>query len=163
MARSYRHKTQVEYVRNTNGHATVADFVDDWTPVGRQLWNDLVADGMAYAADQNGTIRLTSAGHDLLNHGDAYLTRMWESSNMGLRDDAAELPYQPGLGPSKPPPKLFTKKHYNWLADFMHEIRTETAGDYHEIESILIDRLLDDNPEFNVERFVRAIIIREPQ
>jgi hypothetical protein len=62
----YRHETQVEYVCNTDGGATVADFVDDWAPIGRQIWDDLVADGMAYADEPNDTIRLTAAGRDLL-------------------------------------------------------------------------------------------------
>lgn len=34
-------KQALRYVRNTNGGATLADFIEDHEPIGDQLWRDL--------------------------------------------------------------------------------------------------------------------------
>ncbi len=31
----------LEYVRNSNGGATEDDFIEDWEPIGKQLWDDI--------------------------------------------------------------------------------------------------------------------------
>lgn len=36
----------IQYIKNTGGNATLADFVEDHEPVGQKLWEDLVQKGM---------------------------------------------------------------------------------------------------------------------
>jgi hypothetical protein len=52
-------KRALQYVKNTNGGATKAIFIEDHDPIGRTLWADL--DGMI-REDENGRIWLTEAG-----------------------------------------------------------------------------------------------------
>lgn len=47
----------LDYVRNTNGGATVADFVEDFEPVGQWLWDRLESRGLV-VVDALGRIRL---------------------------------------------------------------------------------------------------------
>jgi ribosomal protein S19E (S16A) len=53
------------YVRNTNGGATRAHFMEDHEPVGDRLWKRLHDDGLV-REDQHGRIHLTVAGRALL-------------------------------------------------------------------------------------------------
>jgi hypothetical protein len=54
-------KQALQYVRNTNGNAAVLHFVDDFEPVGRRLWDDMVKQGLVEERD-DGRIYLTSEG-----------------------------------------------------------------------------------------------------
>lgn len=54
------------YVRNTNGGATLASFVDDFEPVGARRWAELVAAGLVCVRD-NGRIYLTPLGDAALD------------------------------------------------------------------------------------------------
>lgn len=53
-------KKYLEYVRNTNGHATVANFDEDWEPIGPMLRRDLMP--RYFIEDADGKIRLTDEG-----------------------------------------------------------------------------------------------------
>lgn len=53
-------KQSLQYIKNTNGGASVAHFIDDWEPVGRMEWNLLLDAGLA--EDRDGYIFLTEAG-----------------------------------------------------------------------------------------------------
>lgn len=55
----------LEYVRNTNGGATLADFHEDHEPIGPQLWDPLLTDGLV-TIDAGGKIRLTAKGTEAL-------------------------------------------------------------------------------------------------
>ena len=55
----------LEYVRNTSGRVTKANFVDDYDPIGSAVWNDLAAIGLV--EERNGMIWLTEAGKELLS------------------------------------------------------------------------------------------------
>ena len=52
----------LEYVRSTDGEATIADFVTHWEPIGDRLWSELVALELAEVDPATGRIRLTAAG-----------------------------------------------------------------------------------------------------
>ena len=55
-------KTQaLQYVKNTNGGATKAHFMDDHKPIGPMLWDDLSSAGYV-RTDKNGRIFLTEEG-----------------------------------------------------------------------------------------------------
>lgn len=57
-------KQALQYVRNTNGNATVGHFVGDWEPVGQRLWDDLLKAGDVEVRD--GKIYLTDKGEGAL-------------------------------------------------------------------------------------------------
>lgn len=57
------HTKALQYVKNTNGGATKAIFVDDHEPIGLLLWSQLAG---KIRADENGIIWLTEAGEDEL-------------------------------------------------------------------------------------------------
>jgi len=59
----------LNYIRNTNGGATVQGFVEDWEPIGRQVWNDLVHRGLV-TLDDLGHIYLTELGVHVLREDD---------------------------------------------------------------------------------------------
>lgn len=56
-------KNALQYVKNTNGGATKAIFIEDHEPIGEMLWADL--DGMI-CEDENGGIWLTVSGEAAL-------------------------------------------------------------------------------------------------
>lgn len=58
-------KNAARYVKNTNGGATRADFIEDHEPIGVPLWDDLSKAGLV-RQDENGRIRLTEAGEQLI-------------------------------------------------------------------------------------------------
>ena len=58
----------LQYVKNTNGGATKAHFLEDHEPIGERLWADL--DGMI-RQDENARIHLTEAGEAALARGKA--------------------------------------------------------------------------------------------
>lgn len=51
----------LEYVRNTGGNASVETFIEDHDPVGKQLWAELTAMGLAVVGDR-GKVCVTIAG-----------------------------------------------------------------------------------------------------
>ena len=57
---SYR--TQfLQYVENTNGGATKANFVEDWEPIGERVWDELWGAELI-ELDENLRVRLTKYG-----------------------------------------------------------------------------------------------------
>lgn len=58
----------LEYIRNTNGGATLADFHEDHEPIGPQLWDPLLTAGLV-TIDAGGKIRLTAKGTQALTSG----------------------------------------------------------------------------------------------
>lgn len=56
----------LEYVRNTNGGATEAIFVDDHEPIGERLWLKFMYQGFV-RTDENGRIWLTEKGKQAVN------------------------------------------------------------------------------------------------
>jgi hypothetical protein len=59
------HKECLEYVRNTNGGATVDTFVEDWEPMGWRLWDELHA--LRYVRVDDEKIYLTAKGMNVLH------------------------------------------------------------------------------------------------
>ena len=55
----------LEYVRNTQGNASVARFIEDFDPVGAQLWKDLIVKGLVIDV-QGVSIVLTTMGRKVL-------------------------------------------------------------------------------------------------
>jgi hypothetical protein len=62
-----QHKTCLQNIRNANGGATVATFVDDWEPIGWRVWDDLHA--LGYVTVVDGKICLTADGVKALDEG----------------------------------------------------------------------------------------------
>lgn len=58
-------KQALQYIVNTAGNATYANFLEDHDPIGEILWNRLVAQNWVYIDDDN-KIQLTIYGHDAL-------------------------------------------------------------------------------------------------
>lgn len=58
-------KRALEYVRNTNGGATLEIFCDDHEPIGPNLWRNLRDSGWAFV-DENSKMRLTKLGKQKL-------------------------------------------------------------------------------------------------
>ena len=56
----------LEYIRNTNGGATLDIFVEDWEPIGEKLWESIELAFLA-KVDEFGRVRLTEAGEKALN------------------------------------------------------------------------------------------------
>ena len=54
-------KAPLQYVRNTNGGATRAHFLEDHEPIGEMLWQGMVNSGLV-RQDENGRIFLTAEG-----------------------------------------------------------------------------------------------------
>jgi hypothetical protein len=52
-------RKSMQYVKNTNGGATKADFIEDWSPIGAALWCDILE---YVRVDENGRIWLTAEG-----------------------------------------------------------------------------------------------------
>lgn len=50
----------LQYVKNTGGGATVANFMEDHEPIGDALWSDLTDHGFVKIADER--IYLTDSG-----------------------------------------------------------------------------------------------------
>ena len=57
----HRQRQFLEYVRNTNGGARQADFIEDWEPIGARVWAELLAAGLVMV-DEGSRIRLTAEG-----------------------------------------------------------------------------------------------------
>ena len=55
----------LEYVKNTNGGATQAYFIDDHAPIGEILWRDIEGSGFA-KVNAAGFIELTKLGEAAL-------------------------------------------------------------------------------------------------
>jgi len=55
----------LQYVVNTNGGATKADFIEDWAPIGEQIWDDLWGEELI-EFDENLRVRLTKHGLEQL-------------------------------------------------------------------------------------------------
>ncbi len=36
------YKQYLKYIKNTDGHATLENFIEDWEPIGQTVWNDLI-------------------------------------------------------------------------------------------------------------------------
>lgn len=51
----------LQYVKNTNGGASIANFCEDLEPVGEMIWDQLLAAGLV-DVDSNARIHLTVAG-----------------------------------------------------------------------------------------------------
>ena len=58
-------KRALQYVKNTNGGATKANFIEDHGPIGNELWQDLTAGAYINVSD-SGSIVLTSIGEEEL-------------------------------------------------------------------------------------------------
>lgn len=54
-------KKYLRYIKNTNGHATRAAFIEDWEPIGVSVWLDLVQADLA-TLNMNGYVVLTPNG-----------------------------------------------------------------------------------------------------
>ena len=54
-------KRALQYVKNTNGGATKAHFMEDHEPIGERLWDALNNAGMV-RTDENGRIHTTERG-----------------------------------------------------------------------------------------------------
>lgn len=59
-------KQYLQYVHNTNGGASVANFVEDYEPIGGMVWNELVSRGLA--EERDGRIHLTPLGEEALRN-----------------------------------------------------------------------------------------------
>ena len=57
-------KESLQYVVNTGGHASVANFIEDWEPVGHMEWELLKQEHLA--REVGGKIFLTHAGEQKL-------------------------------------------------------------------------------------------------
>jgi len=57
-------KQALQYIKNTNGGATVAIFIEDWEPVGGMEWDLLIMQELA--EERDGRIYLTKRGEDKL-------------------------------------------------------------------------------------------------
>lgn len=55
-------KSLLQYVKNTNGGATVEHFIEDHEPVGRRMWHDLDKAGYVAVSGCTGRIHLTAEG-----------------------------------------------------------------------------------------------------
>ena len=64
MAVKEHHKQYLHYVINTGGHATVANFDEDWEPIGPMLRAELFPDFIV--ENEDGKIVLTEAGKSAL-------------------------------------------------------------------------------------------------
>ena len=51
----------LEYVHNTNGSGTVANFLEDWEPIGATVWDRMTTLGLAFMGE-NGRIYLSVEG-----------------------------------------------------------------------------------------------------
>lgn len=51
----------LKYVKNTGGGANKDNFIEDWEPIGEELWAALYTDGLV-RIDGNGMIYATTAG-----------------------------------------------------------------------------------------------------
>lgn len=58
-------KDGLQYVKNTNGGATKAHFMEDHEPIGERAWRDMDRSGYV-RTDENGRIFLTTEGEQLL-------------------------------------------------------------------------------------------------
>jgi len=56
----------LQYVRNTNGGATLDNFLEDHEPIGKELWQEL-RHNLYVFEDMNGRIRLTDSGNAALD------------------------------------------------------------------------------------------------
>ena len=54
-------KKYLRYIKNTNGHATKAAFIEDWEPIGNMVWNDLLNADLA-TLNMTGYVVLTPKG-----------------------------------------------------------------------------------------------------
>lgn len=61
MAHTKQVRQAVEYVRNTNGGATKANFIEDFEPIGELLWEQVTKADLVFI-HPNGKISLTVAG-----------------------------------------------------------------------------------------------------
>lgn len=59
-------KRVLQYVKNTGGGATKADFFDDHEPIGKMLWQTYFEEKGYITVDNAGRIYLTQAGADAL-------------------------------------------------------------------------------------------------
>lgn len=59
-------KAPLQYVRNTNGGATRAHFLEDHEPIGEMLWQGMFNSGLV-RQDENGRIFLTDEGNAALD------------------------------------------------------------------------------------------------
>lgn len=60
-------KRALQHVKNTNGGATKANFIEDHDPIGNELWADLHEGGYV-TANSSGIIYLTDAGNLALQY-----------------------------------------------------------------------------------------------
>jgi hypothetical protein len=60
--RSGSRQEVLQYVKNTNGGATKADFIEDHEPIGHRLWQAYCEQVQYIAVDPSGRIYLTPAG-----------------------------------------------------------------------------------------------------
>ena len=56
----------LEYVSNTRGGATIENFIEDFAPIGEQLWRELRFPERLATVDRNGKIWLTEEGKKAL-------------------------------------------------------------------------------------------------
>ncbi len=60
-------KRTLQYVKNTNGGATKAHFIEDHEPIGECLWQTYFEEKGYITIDNAGRIYLTQAGTEALN------------------------------------------------------------------------------------------------
>lgn len=58
-------RNALQYIRNTNGGATLAIFMEDHDPVGARLWADLLREGLAEVCEDR--VMLTAKGAAILD------------------------------------------------------------------------------------------------
>ena len=52
------HEQAIRYVHNTNGGATLANFIEDHEPIGQQLWDELLAERLV-RIDEKGKVQMS--------------------------------------------------------------------------------------------------------
>ncbi|WP_433588238.1 hypothetical protein [Pseudomonas koreensis] len=63
----HHHEQAIRYVRNTNGGATLANFIEDHEPIGQNLWDELMEAGWV-CVDEQGKVQISKT-QDALSIG----------------------------------------------------------------------------------------------
>jgi hypothetical protein len=97
------HLKALQYIQNTTGNATLANFHEDHEPVGPAIWGELSTQGLAYI-DSIGIIRLTHDGEAALKSAPGSATsRSRTAARSSSTDNSLDLtnPLNP-LSPFSP-------------------------------------------------------------
>uniref|UniRef100_A0A7C2BBZ9 Uncharacterized protein n=1 Tax=Pseudomonas graminis TaxID=158627 RepID=A0A7C2BBZ9_9PSED len=96
------HLKALQYIQNTAGNATLANFHEDHEPVGPAIWGELNTQGLAYI-DSVGIIRLTHDGEAALKSAPGSATSRSRTAARSSTDNSLDLtnPLNP-LSPFSP-------------------------------------------------------------